>query len=156
MASTAMSSSVRVRAAPFALACALLACAAAPLGCSNVVWTSVEVGAYENHELTPGPLRLDVDRAASTITFTRPGAPAIVRPARALDRDKWPTRCRMNFKSARTELLDIGPDPLDLGGKKVERPVVLAGCYRSNEVELESLGADGSPDSSVFVTAFHR
>ncbi|MCU0654035.1 MAG: hypothetical protein MUF64_01680 [Polyangiaceae bacterium] len=48
-----------------------------------------------------------------------------------------------------SEVLDLGPEPLELGGTRLEKPVLFAHCLGKPVVALGTLEADGRPSPTA-------
>jgi hypothetical protein len=123
------------------------------------------VGCAQRNALAPGdyvahktPLvdaKVSIVADKHEVTFSVPGAGPVKRSATAWDLSRWPTLCPRGMHDTRSEVLDLGPEPLVLGATKVERPVLVAECLGHPIVELMSVGADGAPHNPS-VVSFER
>lgn len=71
-----------------------------------------------------------------TVTFQVPGSAPVTRSATVWDKSRWPNFCPHGMKDGRSEILDLGPDPLVLGKIRVEKPVLAADCMHHPVVNL--------------------
>lgn len=106
----------------------------------------IQAGAYTGRKAPFSGVQLSIDAAKREVTFTAPGAPPVKRSAQAWDDARWPMLCPRGMKDTSSEVLDLGPEPLQLDATRVEHPLLVADCLGKPIVDLMSLGADGKPD----------
>lgn len=103
----------------------------------------IDPGAYTSHAPPYVGMQVSVSPDKQTVTFALPGGPTVKRSAKAWDPSKWPTLCPRGLKDTSSEVLDLGPDPLELAGTKIERPVLVADCTHKPILELMGLDTRG-------------
>jgi hypothetical protein len=140
---------------PVAAALGLAACGLASLvlpACS--ARNHIQPGSYTASR-PPGAsargVQLAIAADKSHVTFTPPGAPALERSASAWDPSRWPMLCPRGLKDTSSEVLDLGPEPLQLGATRVEHPLLVANCGGKPIVDLRALGSDGRPTQPAVV-----
>jgi hypothetical protein len=127
---------------PHATAAVALAVLALP-ACSNRNY--IQPGSYTAKVPPVAGAVLSIDPDKREVTFTLPGAAPLKRSSTAWDSAKWPTLCPRGMTDTASEILDLGPEPLQLGSTRVEHPLLVANCVGKPRVELWPLGADGRP-----------
>lgn len=108
-------------------------------------------GSYTAGNAPAAGVQLAIAADKREVTFTPPGAPVLKRSAQVWDPSKWPMLCPRGLKDTRSEVLDLGPEPLQLGSTRIEHPLLVADCLGKPIVDLSSLGADGSPTKPPIV-----
>lgn len=122
-------------------------------------------GCAEKNPITPGTytaraaphtgVEIAVAPDKKSVSFRLPGGAVVKRSARPWEEARWPTLCPRGMKDTSSEVLDLGPDPLQLGAARIERPVLVANCLHKPVLELMSLDAEGKPEKPE-VAAFER
>ena len=135
-------SSSRV-AALAALSCASLA------GCAQR--NQITPGAY-----TGGAVQLSVDAAKREVVFTQPGIAPVRRAATAWDLARWPNLCPRGTSDTRSEVLDLGAEPLELGTVRVEHPLLVADCVGKPAIDLSGVDASGAVGRGPGLMTFSR
>ncbi len=116
----------------------------------------LQAGSYTARKPEGSNVVLTIDADKLRVTFTPPGAPALKRRAEAWDRSKWPTLCPRGMVDSSSEVLDLGPEPLQLGATRVDHPLLVANCVGQPSVDLRSMSADGAPKSGPAPVVFDR
>jgi hypothetical protein len=115
----------------------------------------IAAGTYTAHSAPVAGAQLAIGADKREVTFTLPGGPPVKRSAAAWEASRWPTLCPRGLKDTASEVLDLGPEPLQLGAIRVEHPLVVANCLGAPAVGLHSLGSDGEP-TKPGTAAFER
>jgi hypothetical protein len=105
-------------------------------GCSMDRWIIVEPGEYAvvqdeagaNMTVAREILRLEIDRDESLMVLTMIDGSEIVAALVPRDRTEWPAGCPTNIHSTRMEVLDIVPDPLNIGATRLSNPILVRDC----------------------------
>jgi hypothetical protein len=130
---------MRAPLSPFALTIAL----ALPLAACSAT-NPIELGTYTGKKPPLAGVSVVIATDKKQVTFTTSSG-AITRAATPWARDKWPTLCPRGLKDTSSEVLDLGPEPLEIGGARVDHPVLVADCLHRPSLDLMSLGKDGEP-----------
>lgn len=138
-----IATSVRRALARLALASSVVALSA-PSGCSDR--NPLATGVYTAKQPPFAGATLDVAADKASVTITLPGEKApIKRAATPWPTDKWPQLCPRGIKNTGAEVLDLGPDPLVVGGRTFDKPVVITDCMHKPIVNLTTVESDGRP-----------
>ncbi len=130
---------------------------AAALGLASLVLPAcsarnhIQPGSYTASKPPAVSVQLAIAADKRQVTFTPPGAPALERSASVWDPSRWPMLCPRGLKDTSSEVLDLGPEPLQLGATRVEHPLLVANCLGKPIVDLRALGSDGQPTQPAIV-----
>jgi len=90
----------------------------------------------------PG-VTLSIDREAGVLTLVE-GDRTIERAFTVVPESDRPMRCPTQAGATRVEVLELGEEPLELAGKRFDRPVLEAACGKRREAILIDRDADGA------------
>ena len=105
----------------------------------------IELGTYTGNRAPLAGVRVAIAEDKRQVSFTPATGAPIPRAATAWSRERWPTLCPRGLKDTSSEVIDLGPEALEIGGVRVDHPLLVANCLHKPAVELMSLGADGAP-----------
>lgn len=111
--------------------------------CSNR--NHIQPGSYLAKAPPVAGAELAIDAGKREVTFTLPGAAPLKRSSTPWDGAKWPMLCPRGMTDTASEVLDLGPEPLQLGSARVAHPLLVANCLGKPRVEVWALGPDGRP-----------
>ena len=109
------------------------------------------------HPIQPGELtcregackgiQLSVDAAKKEVTFTFDSkiAKPVVRKVTAWPEERWPNLCPHGTRALKSEVFELGPDPLVLGTTTVDKPMLVSDCLGGSALDLKSADAGGEP-----------
>lgn len=98
------------------------------------------------HPITPGSLTCKRDAcngvqlavSANEVTFTADGK-TVTRTIKAWPQDRWPNLCPHGTRALRSEVWELGPDPLDVGKIHLEKPALVADCLGGTSLHLRTV-----------------
>lgn len=115
----------------------------------------IDAGSYTSHAAPHAGIQITVAPDKQMVTFTLPGGATVKRSAKPWDPSRWPMLCPRGLKDTASEVLDLGPEPLELAGTKIERPALVADCLHKPILELMSRDAQGQLVKPA-IAAFER
>ena len=131
----------------------LVPAAVALIGCPGNKLKPLHRGEYVARDVKA--VSVIVDDATATATFTVDGK-TIKRPFKTRDKERWQTECRMNMAATTVEVIDLPGDPIQVGGTRFERPVLVAGCGNPHTMRLSTLDAAGVGGTQPSVLFDHK
>lgn len=106
------------------------------------------------HPIQPGVLscqsepckgvQLTVAPSKAEVTFVVDGKP-VARKVTAWPEDRWPNLCPHGTRALKSEVFDLGPDPLVLGKTTIAKPLLVSDCLGGAALDLKSADASGEP-----------
>lgn len=87
-------------------------------------------------------LTLDAEKHEATFTFE---GKTVKRTTSAWPQERWPNLCPQGTRAIKTEVFDLGPDPLVLGKITIEKPLLVADCLGGTRLDVKPADAAGEP-----------